>query len=50
MRQWKEWSGVESSRCIFHRLRNICIKHCEQLNGPLPLPVSSKGINISVSD
>ncbi|KAL6653062.1 hypothetical protein ACP70R_011987 [Stipagrostis hirtigluma subsp. patula] len=50
MKQWKEWSGIESSRCIFPRLHIICIKHCQQLMGPLPLPVSSKGINMSVSD
>ncbi|CAO2041526.1 unnamed protein product [Urochloa humidicola] len=50
MKQWKEWSCIESSQCIFPCLRVISIKHCEQLKGPLPLPVSPKGINVSVSD
>ncbi|KAL6839739.1 hypothetical protein ACP4OV_030427 [Aristida adscensionis] len=50
MKQWKEWSGIESNQCIFPRLHDICIKNCQQLIGPFPLPVSSKGINIYVSD
>lgn len=50
MKRWKEWSGIESNRCIFPCLRIISIKHCEQLKGPLPLPESLRGINIAVSD
>ncbi|KAF8674789.1 hypothetical protein HU200_048071 [Digitaria exilis] len=50
MKQWKEWSGIESNRCIFPCLRNISIKHCEQLKGPLPILESLRGIHIAISD
>jgi Leucine-rich repeat (LRR) protein len=49
MTQLGVWSAIEGSQQVFPRLRNICIKNCTQLMGPLPLP-SFKQMKISVSD
>lgn len=49
MNQWKGWSSIGHSQQVFPRLRNICIKKCNQLMGPLPLPAFNQ-IKISVSD
>ncbi|KAF7006023.1 hypothetical protein CFC21_021094 [Triticum aestivum] len=50
MTQWKGWSGVENNQHAFSRLRDIRIKKCNELMGPLPLPPSVNKIKISVSD
>lgn len=50
MTQWKGWSGVENNQHAFSRLRDIRIKKCNELTGPLPFPPSFNKIKISVSD
>ncbi|XP_044964020.1 putative disease resistance protein RGA1 [Hordeum vulgare subsp. vulgare] len=50
MTQWKGWSGVENNQHAFSRLRDIRIKKCNELVGPLPLPPSFNAIKISVCD
>ncbi|KAM0877157.1 hypothetical protein ACQ4PT_035664 [Festuca glaucescens] len=49
MNLWKGWSNIDCNQQAFPRLRDICIRNCTQLMGPLPLP-SFNRMQISVSD